>query len=50
MHQLFLQQVVADTTTASYQIGYKIGTWLPVIALLVIYILILFAGRKRGEG
>ena len=40
-----------DTTSASYKIGYKIGTWLPfiILASLFIYMAVKAARRSREQ-
>ncbi len=46
MPYLFLQEMV-DTTSYGYRLGYKIGTWLPVIVLITLYLLMLYASFRR---
>ena len=38
-----------DTTDAGYQLGYKIGSWLPLIFLTGLFIFMLVMARKRSE-
>lgn len=40
-------QEAADTTSAGYKIGYKIGSWLPFIILAFVFILMLRAVMRR---
>lgn len=45
---LLAQTEGADTTSVSYQIGYKIGSWLPFVVVAVLAILII--NKTRGIG
>lgn len=36
-----------DTTSSGYQIGYQIGSWLPLMALIILFLLLLSAVLKK---
>jgi lipopolysaccharide export LptBFGC system permease protein LptF len=38
-----------DTTSTTYKIGYEIGSWLPVMLLLIIFIWLAVRARKRSN-
>lgn len=42
-------QEAVDTTLADYQIGYRIGSWLPFLVLAFLFILMLRAAMKRQD-
>jgi lipopolysaccharide export LptBFGC system permease protein LptF len=46
----WLQAQPADTASASYQIGYYIGAWLPFWILGSVFLILYLVLRKRGEG
>ncbi len=38
-----------DTTSLGYRIGYEIGSWLPMLVLVSLYLLIWYIGRRRKK-
>ncbi|TXB62083.1 hypothetical protein [Phaeodactylibacter luteus] len=38
---LFAQEAAVDTTSAGYQIGYQIGSWLPFIIIFTLALLVI---------
>lgn len=38
-----------DTTSAGYQVGYQIGTWIPFVLLAGVFVLMLRAVLRRSK-
>ncbi|MCB0642880.1 MAG: hypothetical protein KDC44_14625 [Phaeodactylibacter sp.] len=47
MNSLWFLQV--DTTSIQYQVGYQIGSYLPVIIILILAILVMIRASRRSR-
>ncbi len=46
---LFAQQEGVDTTSSGYQIGYKIGSWLPFIIIFTLALMVVIRSYRLSR-
>ncbi|MEQ8702728.1 MAG: hypothetical protein RIC19_02350 [Phaeodactylibacter sp.] len=46
---VFGQEEAPDTTSAAYQIGYQIGSWLPFVIIFVLALLVIIRTYRLSQ-